>query len=167
REDTQASAMFMISTVMVLIATAHVSMNMFRLLKAFSDNCGKIHGPESYLGKINQWDQCTQRCETDSIVPKVYRTWILWGKSWKIIMLPVLMLMGEIVAGYTTCYIFANVDPTHNIFDPRLHGFIWTFWGLSISLNIITTLLMAYRVWKTHKLSLSYGGGTKSRLLPI
>ncbi|KAK7028000.1 hypothetical protein VNI00_015086 [Paramarasmius palmivorus] len=174
--DTQTMVMFVISTVMFFIATFHVIMNMYRLLRAFSDNCGRIRGPELYLGRLNRWDHVLKDTlyATQEILGNaaaVYRTWILWGKSWKIIAFPTVMLIAKAIAGYMTCSIFAHVDPTHNVFDPHLNGWIKTFWSLSVALNIITTALMAYRIWSTHRLSLTYSSGkigrAKSRLLPI
>ncbi|EEB88181.1 hypothetical protein MPER_14121, partial [Moniliophthora perniciosa FA553] len=55
-QGSHAQAMFVISTVMFFIATFHIAMNTYRLLLAFSDHCGLSQGPESYLGKLNNWD---------------------------------------------------------------------------------------------------------------
>ncbi|KAK7027982.1 hypothetical protein VNI00_015068 [Paramarasmius palmivorus] len=156
---------------MFFIATFHIAINMYRLLLAFGDYCGRSHGPEFYLGRLNRWDHvlkdgfyATQ--EIFGSAAAIYRTWILWNRSWRVIALPLLMLCGECITGYRTLAIFAHVDPTHNIFDPHLTAWITSFFALTVSLNIITTGLMSYIIWMTHKLSLSYQS-SGSRLLQV
>ncbi|KAI3608114.1 hypothetical protein WG66_006586 [Moniliophthora roreri] len=170
-QGSQAQTMFVISTIMFFIATFHVVMNMFRLLLAFSDHCGKPHGPELYLGKLNNWDHvlkdalyATQEIFGSAVA--IYRTWLLWNRSWLIIAFPLVVLCAEAVTGYRTLSIFAHSDPTHNIFDPHLTAWIKSFWILTVSLNVITTCLMAYFIWSTHKLSYAYQSST-SRLMPV
>lgn len=70
------------------------------------------------------------------------------------------------VAGYTVCATYSSVDPTETVFSSRLDRWIKTFYSIAVILNIITTTLMAYRIWIAHKRSISYVQG-KGQLLPI
>ncbi|KAG6907864.1 hypothetical protein DXG01_007078 [Tephrocybe rancida] len=58
------------------------------------------------------------------------------------------------------------VEPTDSIFTSRLDHWTKTFYSVAVALNILTTGLMAYRIWLTHQRSAAYIQG-RGRLLPV
>jgi len=54
------------------------------------------------------------------------------------------------------CGLYTTVDPTQTVFDPTLTQWIKTFYSIVVVLNIITTSLMSYRIWKTHQASAQF-----------
>lgn len=66
-----------------------------------------------------------------------------------------------LVSGYMVCGLYSTVDPAATVFDPRLTNWITTFYSIAVAQNIITTGLMALRLWQGEKESTRYrlGGG--------
>ena len=55
-----------------------------------------------------------------------------------------------------------------SIFTSRLTHFISTFFGLGLTQNIITTCLIAFRIWhRDHFVSTMRAGGGRSNLMPV
>lgn len=169
--DRHTSVMMIISGVMFFIATWHLIMNCIRLLRGYVDHRLTPGGPVAYIGNLRPWDHILKDTlyatqENLGSAAAIYRCWVLWGRDWKVILLPCILLIVNLVAGYTVCATYASVDPTSTVFNPRLNTWIKIFYSLAVVLNIITTGLMSYRIWTTHKRSAAYSTG-QSRLIPV
>jgi hypothetical protein len=59
------------------------------------------------------------------------------------------------------CGLYPTVDPNASIFNPVLLDWITAFYSIAVTQNIITTGLMALRLWQVEKQSARYrlGGG--------
>lgn len=59
------------------------------------------------------------------------------------------------------CGLYSTVNPAATVFDPRLTRWITTFYSIAVAQNILTTGLMALRLWQGEKESARYrlGGG--------
>ena len=55
------------------------------------------------------------------------------------------------VSGYTVCSLYKTVLPGIIIFNPTLQHWIKIFCSLAVVQTIITTSLIAYRIWSTDK----------------
>ncbi|KAF8073468.1 hypothetical protein FPV67DRAFT_1477990 [Lyophyllum atratum] len=163
--------MIIISTVMFFIATFHLVMNCIRLLRGYVDHRLTPGGPVAFIGDLRPWDHILKDTlyatqENLGSAAAIYRCWVLWNRDWRVIALPCALLVVNFVAGYTVCATYASVDPTETVFSPRLDIWIRTFYSIAVVLNIITTGLMSYRIWVTHKRSAAYATG-QGRLLPV
>lgn len=69
------------------------------------------------------------------------------------------------MSGYTVCALFVQIDPTQSVFTNRLNSWIQAFYSIAVVQNIITTSLMAFRIWRTSTKSAQYK--TENALLPI
>ncbi|KAF9493003.1 hypothetical protein BDN71DRAFT_1395828, partial [Pleurotus eryngii] len=94
-----------------------------------------------------------------------YRCFILWNKDWRIIALPLMLLIVSIVSGYTVCALFAQIDPSLCVFVSHLQSWNTAFYSIAVAQNIITTCLMAFRIYRTSSKSAKYR--TESVLIPI
>jgi len=70
-----------------------------------------------------------------------------------------------IVSGYTVCGLYTTVDPNATVFNPRLQRWIRTFYAIAVVQNILTTGLMAFRIWSTDRKSSAIRAS--GSLLPI
>ncbi|KAJ7096121.1 hypothetical protein C8R44DRAFT_860165 [Mycena epipterygia] len=78
----------------------------------------------------------------------IYRCFIIWNRRWSIVILPVLLWLGTGVTGY---------GATHNLLLARQGGvffqalapWITSFFAMSLTLNIICTTSIAYRILRT------------------
>ncbi|KAF7419689.1 hypothetical protein PC9H_002281 [Pleurotus ostreatus] len=170
RNDIHGRVMVGISCVMFFISTWHLAMNAFRLLQGFAVHAGARGGALAYLGNMRMWDHILKDTlyATQEILGNaagIYRCFILWNSDWRIIALPLLLLVGSIVSGYTVCAHYTQVEPTETIFDPRLKPWLEAFYSIAVVQNVITTTLMAFRIWRTSAQSAQYR--TENALLPV
>ncbi|KAJ7477178.1 hypothetical protein B0H11DRAFT_2234653 [Mycena galericulata] len=169
--NTHNRVMFAISVVMFIIASLHVAMNCFRLLRGFSTFVNGPGGAVGYLGVLGYWDHIFKDTlyATQSILgdaAAVYRCWILWNKDFRFIIVPTMLLIGSTVSGYMVCGLYTTVDPNATVFNPRLGRWITTFYSIAVAQNILTTGLMAFRLWQTEQKTARYRTN-KSPLLPV
>ncbi|KAG6865532.1 hypothetical protein C0991_001725 [Blastosporella zonata] len=146
-------------------------MNCIRMLAGYIDHADTPGGPVAYIGNLRPWDHILKDTlyatqENLGSAAAIYRCWILWNKNWKVILLPITLLIANLVSGYTVCATYAVVLPTDTVFNSRLDRWIKTFYSVAVILNIMTTGLMGIRIWTTHRKSASYSVG-QSKLLPV
>jgi hypothetical protein len=169
--DRHASIMIGISSFMFFIATWHMAMNAYRMVEGYVDHSLTPGGPVAYIGNLRPWDHIMKDTlyATQEILGSaaaIYRCWVLWNRNWKIVLLPSALLIVFTVSGYMVCGLYSTVSPTETVFDPRLNTWIKIFYSLAVVLNIITTSLMSYRIWYTHRQSAAYNTGN-SKLLSV
>ncbi|KAJ3851455.1 hypothetical protein EV368DRAFT_43108 [Lentinula lateritia] len=162
-----------ISSLMFFIATWHLIMNAYRMVEGYVDYALAPGGAVAYIGNLVPWhhilkDTLYATQEILGSAAAIYRCWVLWGHNWKIILFPLTLLMVNTVAGYMVCGLYSKVSPTDTVFASSLTVWIKIFYTLAVVLNIITTSLMGYRIWSTHRQSSRFATGhNNSRLLPI
>ncbi|KAL4255970.1 hypothetical protein AB1N83_011465 [Pleurotus pulmonarius] len=170
QNDVHGRVMVGISCVMFFISTWHLAMNGFRLLQGFALHAGDVGGPLTYLGNMRMWDHIMKDTlyATQEILGNaagIYRCFILWNSDWRVIALPLLLLVGSIVSGYTVCARYTQVDPTVTIFHPWVKSWLEAFYSIAVVQNVMTTALMAFRIWRTSAKSAQYK--TENALLPV
>ncbi|KAJ7580416.1 hypothetical protein C8J56DRAFT_867223 [Mycena floridula] len=167
RHEKHSIVMIVFSCVMFFLASFHLAMNCYRLIEGYILHTLTPGGPVAYIGNLRKWDHVLKDTiyatqEIMGNVAAIYRCWILWKNDYKVIALPLLLLIASTVSGYTVCALFVQVDPTKTVFDHRLDSWIRTFYSIAVVQNIITTGLMAYRIWATTKKSV-----TGKNLFPV
>jgi len=170
-QNTHGRVMFVVGILMFVIATVHISLNFFRTLRGYVVYGSSPGGPLAYLGTLSTWHQiskdtlyATQSILGDAVA--VYRCWILWSRNYKLLALPLALLIVSTVAGYLVADILATLPPEDTVSNPRLNSWITTFYVVAVVQNTITTSLMAYRLWITEKESANYRVG-KGTFLPV
>lgn len=169
--DTHTTVMISISMVMFFIATFHMIMNCYRLLRGYVDYSLTPGGPAAFIGNLRPWDHILKDTlyatqENLGSAAAIYRCWVLWSKDFKVIILPSALLIVNIIAGYTVCGLYSSVSSTDTVFVGRLTKWIKTFYSIAVVLNVITTSLMSYRIWSTHRKSAAYNT-SQSKLLYV
>ncbi|TCD71375.1 hypothetical protein EIP91_011146 [Steccherinum ochraceum] len=166
-------AMFIMGVVFFIVATMHLGMNCFRMIRGFVDHANDPGGAVAYLGNLAPWDHvfkdtlyATQEIIGDGVA--IYRCWVIWNRDWRIIILPLMLFIVSIISGYTVCGLYTSVNPADTVFDPRLTHWISTFYSVAVVQSTMTTGLMAYKIWKTDRRSASYRANAhESSLLPV
>ncbi|KAJ7788605.1 hypothetical protein B0H14DRAFT_3504006 [Mycena olivaceomarginata] len=158
---THNRVIFGTSVIMFIVATLHVAVNGYRVITGYVDFGTTPGGPVAFLGVISSWHHIfkdvmytVQSLLGDAMA--VYRCWILWNRDYRFVILPFCLLITSTIAGSTVTVLFANTDPTASIFDPRLTNWITVFFSTAVAQNIITTGLMALRLWQREKRSTQY-----------
>ncbi|KAJ7510715.1 hypothetical protein B0H11DRAFT_1955888 [Mycena galericulata] len=162
---THNQTIFAASITMFILATTHVAINCYRLIRGYVDFGTAPGGPVGYLGVISTWHfifkdvlYATQSILGDAAA--VYRCWILWKQEYKIVLLPFMLLVMSAVSGYMVCGLHATMGPTATVFDPRLTKWITTFYSLAVAQNCLTTGLMACRLWQGERESARFRLGS-------
>ncbi|KAF7288342.1 2-nitropropane dioxygenase [Mycena chlorophos] len=127
--------MFGVSVVLFVIATMHLAMNLYRLIRGFVVFRDAPGGPAAYLGVLEYWDHIFSG--THFMQPKAYSATL--QRNWRIVVLPFLLLLGSTVSGYMVCGLYTTVDPSATVFSPRLAYWITTFYSIPVVQNIMTT----------------------------
>ncbi|KIK57026.1 hypothetical protein GYMLUDRAFT_46643 [Collybiopsis luxurians FD-317 M1] len=157
--DSHSKILLGISTAMFLIATVHACLSCYRLVAAYVFNgTNPRGGPAGYLGNLGHWDAILTETlySTQEILggaAAIYRCWVLWNKQFKIVALPILLLIVTIVFGYWTDALFTRPGTLEgNIHDlVQLKIWIRTFYAVAVVQNILTTGLMIYVIYRNYR----------------
>ncbi|KAF5374372.1 hypothetical protein D9758_004523 [Tetrapyrgos nigripes] len=157
--DNHSRILLGISTTMFLIATLHACISVYRLVVGYSFNrLNPRGGPAGYLANLRHWDAIFSDLlyATQEILggaAAIYRCWVLWGKNFNIIALPISLLIVSTVFGYGTDVLFARLkSPTASVPEQKqIQIWVRAFYVVAVVQNILTTGLMVYSIWRTYK----------------
>ncbi|TCD64984.1 hypothetical protein EIP91_003350 [Steccherinum ochraceum] len=169
--DVHSRTMFYIGCAMFVLSIIHLAMNCFRMIQGYVIHVNEPGGAVAYIGDLRPWHHifkdtiyATMEIFGDGVA--IYRTWIIWNRNWKIIVLPFILFIASCVSGYTVCGLYITVDPTASVFSPVLTQWIKTFYSIAVVQSTLTTGLMAYRIWATDRRTAHYRTAA-STLLPV
>jgi len=74
----------------------------------------------------------------------IYRLWIIWGYSYLIIIVPMLVFLASTAMSILTIY--QTAQPGASLWSQSAVSFAVPYWSLSISLNILVTIGIVYRL---------------------
>jgi len=172
-QTVPSRVMFGSMLAMFFLATMHLAVNLYRLLRGYVWLRDAQGGPAAYFDDLAKWDHMlkfaiyvTETVVGDALV--IYRCWIVWDKNYYIIAVPFALLVCTPAFGSYILWLYTNSSNVSTaIFNPRLHRFIATWISVVLSQNIITTSLIAYRIWRhEHVVSVLDTRG-RSSLIPI
>lgn len=168
RSDIHGKIMIGISSVMFLISTLHLILGMYRLQQAFVAHAGYPGGVSAYIANVMRWEDVATNIlygtqEVLGNAAAVYRCYVLRSKDWRVIALPLMLLVGSLVSGCTMIPPLAAADTPATLPIDRS---IKAFYSLAVAQNILTTGLMAFRIWRTSSESAKYYG-RENTLIPM
>ncbi|KAJ3991911.1 hypothetical protein F5050DRAFT_1542435, partial [Lentinula boryana] len=130
------------------LSTAYVSVCLRQLLEAFI--WGPPGGASIYFATIADRLSVTKLAlyevnvfTQDAIL--IWRMWVVYNNRWMVVILPIAMELGHVVAGIYT--IRRGAFPNISVFDTLVHRGAITNWTLDLAVNIGVTLCIAYRLW--------------------
>lgn len=140
-----------LSTLLFLVATAHVAVNCRRLIE------GYVNPPDKtamlrYLIDITQPTNVTKTflvvfANLFSDILIIWRVYMVWERDWKICVLPVFLCTGVFISGITAATLVSRVTPGQNIFAKQISTWGKAQFSLSLAMNVSATLLIAARIW--------------------
>ncbi|KAF9468731.1 hypothetical protein BDZ94DRAFT_695081 [Collybia nuda] len=124
-------------------------------------------GPTHVFSNLGHWvnvargfNYGAQTLLGDSIL--IYRCWKVYFENWLVVAFPILLWFGILVCVIAACVIESNLGQSS--FTAReLSPFGTGFVSLTLSLNIIVTAMIAYRIWQTYSQSVKYIRSGSSR----
>lgn len=158
-----------------IFITAHLVIDILRNMEAFTTNEAEPNYPTTYYATFNTWKNILKSAlyvavtiVSDAFI--LYRSFILWGKDYRIAAVPFLLFIADIVIGVFWVYTLSLVLPGENVFVDALSIRVKTFYSITLAMNVICTSLIAFKILKIQKAVASFAKGGEnqiSRLVPI
>ncbi|KAI0753722.1 hypothetical protein C8Q74DRAFT_332339 [Fomes fomentarius] len=157
------------ATAMFVLAIAHLCFDVQRAIAGFITHGGTPTGTLDFYNQLRNPTHvgksviyATQTLVGDSFV--TYRMYVVWNRMPFIVVLPILLLIATGVAGYGICYQLTQVTGTGAIFESNLVPWITSFFSLSLTTNVLATILITGRiVWSNQRVR-KYRAGYASAL---
>ncbi|KAF9553477.1 hypothetical protein CPC08DRAFT_645613, partial [Agrocybe pediades] len=140
-------------TILFILASANTSININDMQLAWIDDRNYPGGPGLFLASENILDVKPDTggdaaanvitLMVDSLL--IYRCYIIWGSSWKVVIIPSMALIASTVMSVLRT--IAASQPASSLFAQRAVRFGLPYWSLSLSLNMLVTLLIITRLW--------------------
>ncbi|KAG2347121.1 hypothetical protein BDR05DRAFT_1043978 [Suillus weaverae] len=160
-----------VAILLFVLSTAHIIVDIFRAeegLVKYRDTFPG--GPVGFFGDITQKSYATkhaiyllQTLLADGVV--IYRCFVVWQCVW-VIIVPSLLWCGSVVTGVAANYYIARASSSAVIFAKPLGQWITAFVVLTITTNLLSSGLLAYRIWAIDRDN-STIRATKSTMMPI
>ncbi|KAI0644289.1 hypothetical protein C8Q79DRAFT_975276 [Trametes meyenii] len=153
RSKTSVSQSWMIPWVLVgmfCIATAHIGVNVRRLVEGFilpatkAETLAYLYDIHQPLNIAKQYLWVFNNVLADGVM--VWRLWKIWTSY--VCILPIILLVATTAFGLATASsLFPSVGAGSSIFVAHLSRFATTQYALSLTNNVLVTALIAGRIW--------------------
>ncbi|KAG2340351.1 hypothetical protein BDR05DRAFT_966865 [Suillus weaverae] len=158
-----------------ILITAHLAIDILRNMQAFTADEAEPNYPTTYYGTFDTWQNILKSTlyvavtlVSDAFI--LYRSFILWGRNYLITAFPFLLFIADIAIGVFWVYTLSLVVPGENVFADDLSVRVTTFYSITLTMNVICTLLIALKILKIQKAIAPFTNGNEnqiSRLVPI
>ncbi|KAI0324272.1 hypothetical protein GY45DRAFT_432739 [Cubamyces sp. BRFM 1775] len=144
--------LFLTSTTLWILCSAHLTIVVIRAVKGFA-NWGdrSPHGANDYYSIVSDPTEVAKDAVynlttfvADSFV--TYRLWIVWNRTWWILIVPSILLLGTAVVGIGVCVEIARTAIGDAIFAPNLQPWIRSFFAISLATTLFATVFIAARL---------------------
>ncbi|KAJ7061150.1 hypothetical protein C8F01DRAFT_1288369 [Mycena amicta] len=153
-----------ISKVMLCVVLLMACIGTFDLGLTFAVNLNALvfytgpGGPDAAFNNTSGWmdlmsviDVILQISLGDVML--IYRCFIVYGRSWRAIAIPVLLAVTGLVLIILVIFFQVTLPPGAQFASPYKELTIAT-WAITISINIVTTGLIIYRIWRVDRVHL-------------
>ncbi|KAJ7868446.1 hypothetical protein B0H13DRAFT_2351405 [Mycena leptocephala] len=98
----------------------------------------------------------------DAII--IQRLWFIWGRSLRVIIVPALSWFGVSTSGFVLSYLLTHLRPGNMSYT---RAWITVGWALTTVTNVYCTACIAWRIWRTNRVTQAIGGGLLMYVLVI
>jgi len=134
---------------MLLLAFIHLTIDMQRILRAFTggdkDAVTYLNDLEKSTYVVKNAVHVMQTLLGDGFV--IYRVYIVWNYKRWIVGPPLVLLVASCVTGIYTIVSEARLAPSAPVF--ALKNWVSTFFSITLFTNFSCTALIAYKIWST------------------
>jgi len=158
-----------------ILITTHLVIDILRNMEAFTLNEGVPNYPSTYYGTWGTWKNIFKSAlyvavtlVSDAFI--LYRSFIVWSRSYLITAFPFLLFIADIAIGIFWVYTLSLVLPNENVFVDTLFVRVTTFYSITLAMNVICTCLIAIKILKIQRAVAPFSKGNEdqiSRLVPI
>ncbi|KAI1795337.1 hypothetical protein LXA43DRAFT_881965 [Ganoderma leucocontextum] len=149
--------MFATATAMFVLALTHLCFDVQRAIDGFIAHGGTPTGTLDFYNLLSNPTHVgksviyiTQTLVGDGFV--TYRLFIVYNRNLWILVLPLLLVVGTAISGYGICFVLTTLTGSGAIFAGNLVPWITSFFALSLTTNVIATILISGRImWSNYK----------------
>ncbi|KAJ2918006.1 hypothetical protein MD484_g2363, partial [Candolleomyces efflorescens] len=161
-----ASRVFFWAVILMFVtATFHEFITTYRLLRAYGWIVGPRGTPLSYYRQNLYWDNHAHSAMIgimiwlgDALV--IYRCYIIWGQKLYVVAVPLLLLLIKMGFNITLNVWFGNTFTSYENILPIIEA----VYPINFAQNVLTTGLIAYKIFKQHRTSQSIGLNVSHRI---
>ncbi|KAF4623802.1 hypothetical protein D9613_001288 [Agrocybe pediades] len=152
-------AMLVVSVVLLANAGFDVVLGYYHNLKAFvffKGEPGDFDGISNWINVSKSLTVVIQTMIGDAML--IYRCWIIHNCSFLVVALPILLWLGCFASTIWVITLEATLHSNALVVAKQLQPAGTSFWALTISLNIITTGLLLWKIWSVDRSNRRYTG---------
>jgi hypothetical protein len=157
---------------MYLLAITNLSIDVYRAIHAFA-SIGRADVTHKYLlfhGKYNYATEVAKSAvySVQTVLADgffVWRCYIVWNKCWYIIVLPIIMVLGDMASAAGLCWTFSKATHGRVFNDSALGPWITATFSMTLATNVVCSALIVYRLWRSQRLM--EPGRNNFKLLPV
>ncbi|KAJ7749586.1 hypothetical protein DFH07DRAFT_828975 [Mycena maculata] len=166
RPNTLTWTMLSVTVLMGTFATVDVATGLLHNIQAFVLYKG-AGGAAQEFSNISDWvniirtvDTLVQTLLGDGML--IYRCWMVYGKSWRVVAFSILLWCGAAACTGMVLHIEGTLHSNALITSGSLQPLVTSFWLLTITLNLLTTGLLVFRIWKVDRQNARFAYQTAS-----
>ncbi|KAH7886573.1 hypothetical protein F5I97DRAFT_2016915 [Phlebopus sp. FC_14] len=145
-----------ITIVLFLLIASHWVVCVVRVFRAFIYYAEQKGGPDAYLEYAGNPLYVVKTALNMLQVfvgdlTMVYRLYIVWGRSWRIIVAPVITSIGLLTSGLVVIYLFATISEGSNIFAGTITHWVIAVFITTFVTNVVVSSLITFRIWSINR----------------
>ncbi|TFK39913.1 hypothetical protein BDQ12DRAFT_711990 [Crucibulum laeve] len=145
-------SMMAVSLLMFLNSTIALASGFYIIWRGFIIPSEAGGGPASF-GDISNWSLVLKSAvlllqTTIGDAMLIYRCWVVYNRSLLVVAFSIVMWCGGTVCSVFLVYYEATFHSQVLVSAEKLHPFGVAFWALTVGLNVITTGLLVWPIWK-------------------
>ncbi|KAK7692959.1 hypothetical protein QCA50_004600 [Cerrena zonata] len=147
---------------MFFFATFHLTLDGYRYMHAYVDLADVPGAGAKWLANVSTWHQVLKDAlygmtELIGDLVGTYRVYVIWGRNWKVTLLPSLLAIASAVSGFTLVGLYATkITSTDTMFSPTIQRWTQTFFSVSVIQTALITGLIVYRIRQVDQLGAKF-----------
>ncbi|EIM81954.1 uncharacterized protein STEHIDRAFT_171577 [Stereum hirsutum FP-91666 SS1] len=143
-----------VATILIFVVAAiHLVTSLIRAWEAFSFKADGIstavkvfQGVASLPSLLKNASFIAQTILTDAIM--VYRTYVVWGLNWEIVIIPLALLCADIAMGTWSMFTLARTGVNGDPIVAEVVVRVKYFYIVTLALNVMCSALISWRIWR-------------------
>ncbi|KAG1728790.1 hypothetical protein EDB19DRAFT_1832648 [Suillus lakei] len=150
-----------VAIMLLILSTAHMVVNIIRVEDGLVKDISMYpDGPSTYSQTSHN------RPISASSGKKIYRCYVVWQSIW-IVVLPILLWCSVAVTGVIALYSVSQAGTDSGIFAKALAQWVTAFFASTIATNLLSSGLLAYRIWIIQRSVTGAQNTARGTVMPI
>ncbi|KAH9940166.1 uncharacterized protein BXZ73DRAFT_99165 [Epithele typhae] len=159
--------MSVLTALMYCISTVYMGLSLYVNMIGFVDERGILDVEMTILDRsgtsVGWVEDCLQLVNCiigDAIV--CWRTWVLYGRDWCILIFPVSCIIGSIVSAFGFCVSLAKLGPVENFYTGGTFLWFLVFGACTFTPNFYSVVMISLKARALRKANIHILGRSKS-----